>query len=436
VDLAGALEYLDRHTRRPRTGAPGPVGAPPASADDRASAPVPGDPLGMVLDAMGDPQRSYPVILVAGSPGAATVTHLLGAVLAASGLTVATLVGAGLESVGERVARNGETIAEADLAEALSVVADLEPLVVGDLSWSEVVTAAALGWFAQVAVDVAVIEVGSPGNDDAAARVIPLVTVIAAPDPVAAARLADWVPSDSVVVLGEPDEESREALARRRPAQIVQRDIEFEVEENLAAVGGRVVDLRTPQARYQELFVPLHGAATGDATVLAVAGAEAFFGRELDGELVSEGLAAAVDPGHFEVVGHGPLVVIDAAQEPEAAQRVAATLRDDFEVSGRRLLVIGASLDADITDLLESVEAGSFDEVIVTGTPAPEGVDARVVAAAAIAVGLDPMVVPEVGDAVEAALAAATPDDAIVITGSPRVAGAARAHLRTRRAFR
>ncbi len=200
-------------------------------------------------------------------------------------------------------------------------------------------------------------------------------------------------------------------------------------------MGGRVIDLRTPQGRYQELFVPLHGAATGDAAALAVAGAEAFFGRELDAEVVSEGLAAAVDPGHFEVVGHGPLVIVDAAEEPEAAQGVAATLRDDFEVSGRRLLVIGASVATDVTDLLESVEAGAFDEIIVTGAPGPDGVDARLLAAAAVALGHDPMVVPEVTDAVEAALAAATPDDAIVITGSARLAGVARAHLRTRRAL-
>ena len=75
---------------------------------------------------MGDPQRSYPVILVAGSSGSTTVTRLLGAILAASGLTVATLVSAELEQVGERVARNGEVIADAELAEALGAVADLE----------------------------------------------------------------------------------------------------------------------------------------------------------------------------------------------------------------------------------------------------------------------------------------------------------------------
>ena len=82
------------------------------------------------------------------------------------------------------------------------------------------------------------------------------------------------------------------------------------------------------------------------------------------------------------------------------------------------------------------MEAGAFDEVIATTAPGPGGLDARVVAAAAVALGVDPMVVADVSDAVEAALAAATPDDAIVVTGSPRLAGAARAHLRSRRALR
>ena len=135
-------------------------------------------------------------------------------------------------------------------------MADLEALVPGELSWSEVVAAAAFGWFAQVAVDVAVIEVGPPGGDDAAARVTPVVTVIAASDPVAAPGWPTGCRSTSVVVLGEPDEESRAALAGRGPAEIVQRDIEFEVEENLAAVGGRVIDLRTPQGRYRGALRP------------------------------------------------------------------------------------------------------------------------------------------------------------------------------------
>ncbi len=420
MELAEALEYLDRHPRRSRVGAPGPVvsalGSPP-------------DALGSVLDALGNPQHAYPVILVAGSVGSSTVTRLIGAILAATGLTTGTLVSADLERPGDRVARNGEVMADAELADILGAVAHLEALVSPDLSWSEVLAAAALGWFAQVAVDVAVIEVGSAGTDDAPARVAPAVTVVAASDPAAVGRLIDWVPRDAVAVLGDPDEESRAVVATRGPAELIQRDVELDVSENLAAVGGRVVDLRTPHGRYQELFVPLHGAASGDAAGLAVAAAEAFFARPLDPDLVAEGLATAVDPGHFEVVGRGPLVVVDVAADPEALQRVAAIWRQDFEVSGRRLLVIGASVSAEVTDLLDAVEAVSFDEVIVTRAPGPDALDARVLAAAAEALGIDPMVVADVEDAVDGARVASTPDDAILITGSPRVVGAARAKL-------
>ena len=428
MDLAGALDYLDRHPRRPDRG----LGEATT--------------LARLLHVMGDPQLSYPVIVVAGSAEAATVARFLGALIAESGLTAATLVDTHLEHVGQRLARNGETIDDLALAEALEAVADVEDLVGADAGWEDVVVAAAFGWFAQVAVDVAVLTLGPAGADDPAAVVAPTLTVITATDPAHAVELARLVAPASLVVLGDGDEEVRAAFGAAEPAEIDQVGVDYELDENLAAVGGRLIDVRTRRGRYDQLFVPVHGASSGEAAALALAAAEAFFDRDLDPTLVAEGLATATVPGRFEVLGHGPLLVVDAAGDARGAERVSATLAEDFDVSGRRILVVGLAdprADAgagsserddggDVADVLDQLGATDFDDVIVTTDPTPSGLDARALRAVAAELGVEALDVAEVADALDTALAGATPDDAIVVAGSAAVAGAARAHLRRR----
>ena len=85
---------------------------------------------------MGDPQRAYPSIVVAGSTGTGWSARMIGAVLAESGLTAAVLLGSHLDQVDQRVLRNGEPISDADLAEQLSGVADIEALAAVSPTWS------------------------------------------------------------------------------------------------------------------------------------------------------------------------------------------------------------------------------------------------------------------------------------------------------------
>ena len=69
------------------------------------------------------------------------------------------------------------------------------------------------------------------------------------------------------------------------------RGIDFACTSNRLAVGGRLVDLRTPGAAYGELLVPLHGSHQGDNAACALAAAEAFFGEPLHEDVVAEGFA-------------------------------------------------------------------------------------------------------------------------------------------------
>jgi dihydrofolate synthase/folylpolyglutamate synthase len=187
-----------------------------------------------------------------------------------------------------------------------------------------------------------------------------------------------------------------------------------------------MLDLRTPGGRYDEVFLALHGSHQGDNAAIALAATEAFFGRPLDGDLVAEAFASVRNPGRFEVLQRDPLVILDGAHNPDGAQAVAEALATGFAVRGDRHLVVGVLDGRDPSELLEILGAGDAIEVVCCNPDSPRALPAADLAAAVVRLGGRARVVPDVGEAVAVALAAAAVSDVVLITGSLYTVGAAR----------
>jgi dihydrofolate synthase/folylpolyglutamate synthase len=388
----------------------------------------------------GDPQHSAPVIHVTGTNGKGSTTALVTSLLGAHGLTVGTYTSPDLERINERIARNGEPITDDELAQVLADVRDLEDGSGVRASRFELLTLAAYRWFADQAVDVMVVEVGLGGARDAtnvADATVAVVTnvgldhvgVIGPGLADIAREKAGIVKAGSTLVLGETDPELVAIFEAAGPERTLHRDADFGVEANALAVGGRSLDLRTPEARYEDVFLSLNGAHQGDNAILALAATEAFFRRPVDEEVVREAFATAVVPGRFEVVGRTPLVILDGAHNPDGARAAAATL-DDFSVDGERILVVGLNAERDPAEMLEALGARSARLVVATAADTPRALAAEDVAAAARALGVQAIVVPGVAEALRRAVDGASPSDVVLVAGSLYVAGAARAAQR------
>ncbi|MHB1924029.1 MAG: bifunctional folylpolyglutamate synthase/dihydrofolate synthase [Acidimicrobiales bacterium] len=393
---------------------------------------------------MGDPQLAYPVIHVTGTNGKGSTVRVATSLLNARGLSVGGYTSPDLERVNERIARDGEPIPDADLAEVLSALADLEDLMGAKPHRFDLLTAAAFRWFADEAVEAAVIEVGLGGTWDATNVVQPEVAVITNIEldhvevlgPTRADIAADKagiVKAGSILVLGETDPELApifSAAAERVGAEGVwRRGEDFEVVENSVAVGGRVISLRTPGAVYEDLFLPLHGAYQATNAACAVAAVEAFFGQPASEEVVAAGLAAVRCPGRLEVVGRQPLVVLDGAHNPAGARAAAAALDEEFSEAGGRILVVGLLKGRSPEEMLESLGARKAGRVIATAPATPRALPAEQVAAAARDMGLAVEVVDDVAAAVARAREVAEPTDLVLVSGSLYVVGAARSAL-------
>lgn len=435
MDLAASLDWLDTHVNyEAAAGGPPRAGSVGGLSLDRMRA---------LVDVLGEPQRQVPVIHITGTNGKGSTARIASALLAETGLSVGTYSSPHLRRLNERITRNLEPISDDELAEVLSDLASLSPLSGVEPSWFELVTAAAFRWFADVAVDVAVVEVGMLGRYDATNVADGDVAVVTNVGPDHTDFQGDWrraiaeekagiVKPGSILVLGETDPELRPVFldaAAAVDADVWERDDAWGCDENLLAVGGRLLDLRTPNGTVEQVFLPLHGAHQGDNAACALAAVEAFFGHPLGVDVVRDAMQNVTVPGRFEIVSREPLVVLDGAHNAAGAAVAAQTLADDFDVAGGRILVVGLLAPRDPTSVLEALDAATADLVVACTPDSPRALPASEVATAAAALGVPAEVIPDIGRAVTRAVDRGGADDAVLITGSLYVVGAARTHL-------
>ena len=427
MNYAEALAYLDEHAGYDKTGR---IESPTLARMER------------LVEVMGDPQLQFPVIHVTGTNGKGSTSQMITRLLMAHGLTVGTYTSPHLERINERITRDGEPISDEDFGEQIGAIAELEVVAAVRPSYFEAVTAAAFRWFADIAVDVAVVEVGLLGRWDATNVCDAQVAVItnigmdhnefAGPTMAHIAReKSGIVKPGSAVVIGETDPEMVEIFLEAGGASTLQRGEQFDVLENQLALGGRQVDLRTPTTIYTDVFVPLHGRHQADNAIVALTAVEAFFASPVPDEIVREGFAAVVMPGRFEVLGHQPLVIVDGAHNPAGADVASAVFLEDFDPAGPRYLIVGCRRGRDPGEMLAALRADEFDYVLTCTAPSPRGLPAAELTAAAIALGCDEVVECEtVEQACHRAVRLAGSDDAVLVTGSLYVVGAARPALK------
>jgi dihydrofolate synthase/folylpolyglutamate synthase len=212
---------------------------------------------------------------------------------------------------------------------------------------------------------------------------------------------------------------------RRLDARLLLEGRDFGVERRRQAVGGQVVDLRTPAGIVTEVLVPLHGRYQADNAAGALVAAEAFLGgRELDGDTVRAAFAAVTSPGRLEVVARKPLVVLDGAHNPSGARALAAALLEEFVVD-RRILVVACLADKDLRGILEGL-APAIGRLVVTTNHSPRAAPAERLRKEAESLGLVAETAPDVATAVSQAIDTASETEAVVVTGSLHTVGEAR----------
>ncbi len=396
------------------------------------------------LELLGHPEQTYPAIHVTGTNGKGSTTAMITSLLVELGLDVGTYTSPNLHRVNERIAHNEAPISDEAFCELLGRLASIEPLLDERLTRFELLTVAAFEFFSDVAVDVAVIEVGLGGTWDSTNVIdaqVSVLTNVSLDHTQVLGTTVEEIGSDkagiikpgSLVVLGEVPasvaaivEERCEAVGA---AGLWRAGREFSVETNRLAFQGRVLDLTVRERSYADLHVPLHGRHQGANASVAVAAVTAFLGRVLSNEVVASGLGRVSIPGRLEVLGHQPLVMVDAAHNPAGAEALGQSLTEGFEIEGPMIAVVGMLSGRDPAAVLSPLAQAGISVVLSVEPDTPRALEAEEIAKVASELGLEARAMSSLDDALELGFSRAEPAGLLLVTGSLYVVGPAREHL-------
>ncbi|WP_038843383.1 bifunctional folylpolyglutamate synthase/dihydrofolate synthase [Salinispora arenicola] len=390
------------------------------------------DRIETLLDLLGSPQRAYPSIHLTGTNGKTSTARMIDSLLRAFGLHTGRYTSPHLETVRERISLAGEPVDEQRFVDTYREVAPLARLVdersPEPLTYFDLTTALAFATFADAPVDVAVVEVGLGGAEDST-NVLQAGVAVLTPigldhtewlgDRVEdiALHKAGIIHKGATVISAEQQEEAARPILERCAevgATTAREGAEFGVLSRAVAVGGQVLTLQGLGGRYEEIFVPLHGAHQAQNAAVALAAVEAFLGagtrRQLDVETVREGFATVTSPGRLERVRAAPTVLLDGAHNPQGMAATVTALQEEFAFS-KLVAVLGVLGDKDVTRLLELLEP-VIDQLVVTRNSSPRAMATQELATLAAEVfGPDRVAVAEqMPDAIEVAVALAEED--------------------------
>ncbi|MBV7294971.1 bifunctional folylpolyglutamate synthase/dihydrofolate synthase [Corynebacterium sp. TAE3-ERU12] len=430
------------------------------------------DRIERLMDILGHPERTYPVIHIAGTNGKTSTVRMIESIVRALGRRTGRYTSPHLQLVTERIAIDGSPIHPRDYIRVWQEIqpfvemVDAESVAEGGprMSKFEVLTAMAYAAFADAPVEVAIVETGMGGTWDATnvanadvAVVMPVgqdhteylgetIEEIAAEK--AGIIKSRWdrgdllAPPDNVAIIAEQTPEAMKVLLNRATevdAMVARAGIEYGVEEHTIAVGGQSMSLRGLADSYTDIFVPLHGPHQARNAATALAAVEAFFGagpgRALNIDSVRDGFAQVNSPGRLERVRATPSVFVDAAHNPHGAKALKEALGAAFDF--RRVVAVVATLgEKDSRGILVELEEFA-DQVVVTQNASPRATDFRDLEDIAIEVFGPERVhaIDHLPSAVELAIALAEETDSgdgivsgsgVIITGSVVTAGEAR----------
>ncbi len=403
------------------------------------------DRIRALLARLGNPERSFRSIHIAGTNGKGATAAFLSSIFRAAGRRVGLYTSPHLSRPNERIAIGGRPIGDDHFARAVHAVRANTTGI--DLTFFEAMTAAAFVAFREAAVEIAAVEVGLGGRLDATNVIVPAVAVVT------------HLSRDHVAVLGSDPAtiaaEKAGILKVGVPAVCVARDppavgtvadragrlgvplarLGETLDARIAADGSFELDGRAPGPVFSlsGVRLPIAGSHQRDNALAAVAAA-LLADPALDAATLRRGLVGARWPGRGETVSIGLLaggaveVVFDGAHNPGAARALADCLA--HLPRARTAIVFAAMQDKEHGPVLDALAAIGATALFATSSglarsAAPASL--RDLARERLRIAASAHESP--GGAFDAACAEAGPGGRVVVTGSLYLVGRIRETL-------
>ena len=414
-------------------------------------------PMFRAMEILGEPNKACPVIHITGTNGKTSTARMIESLLMAHDLRTGRYSSPHLISVTERIAIDGAPVDDEtfvrvwdEISPFLEIV-DAELVERGEnkLTYFEAVTILAFAVFAEVPVDVVVLEVGLGGITDAtnvADADVSVITPISldhtdllgdTPGEIAEEKVGILKPGGYLVSSVQPVDAADVLLARARELDVPAAfdTLDFKLIERQHGVGGQLLSIQGQAARYDEIFLPLFGAHQAQNATVALAAVEAFLGggqRELNADLVRDGFAAATSPGRLELLRAAPSILVDAGHNPDGIRVTAEAIKESFGFT-RLVLMVGILQEKDAEAMLYTLreEYGDMvEDICITQSSSPRAIPAGELSTLAIDAGwpeADIHVTENLEDAIEWSVGRAEAGNdlsgGVLVTGSITLVG-------------
>lgn len=396
---------------------------------------------------LSDPHKGMRSIHIAGSKGKGSTAAFTYSILRQAGFKVGLYTSPHLVSLRERIRIDDALISEEDICKHLERIKKVTDSFSLDdpPTFFEVYTALAFLYFKENAVDFAVYEVGLGGRLDATNIVEPLVTAIT---PISyehtqklgntlaqiASEKAGIVKEGVACVSAPQDPEALSVIEstcaeKKAELRVVSKDIIYQAVSSDDS--GQVFNVKTPLANYSALRTSLLGAhqMMNASTAIGIIECLQRRGVRIEPDAVRRGIESTQWQGRLEVAGRSPTIALDGAHNRASARVAVESVRKIFKYK-KLILVLGVSKDKDVQGIVEEFLPVADSLILTKSKIAERALEPSAIEAIVDRIQRkDALKTSTVEEAMRSAMAIATADDLILVTGSLFVVGEAKIFL-------
>jgi dihydrofolate synthase/folylpolyglutamate synthase len=394
-----------------------------------------------LLGQLGDPHEKFKSIHVAGTNGKGSVCTFLSSALKEAGYKVGMYTSPHVVRYNERMQINGEEISDERVMEYIDRIRPIAEEMGEDPTdhptFFEFTTASGFLYFADEAVDIAVVEVGMGGRLDATNVITPEVSVIthlALEHTEHLGKTLERIAKEKAgiikpgvpVISAEENPVIRETC-KERGCELTVVEADYPYERISFDTSGQSLWIVEPSREFE---IPLLGSYQLQNAATAYAALDVLCSGQFDvpEEAIRRGFKEARWPARFEVVRENPTVIIDSSHNPDGMENLRDALAETTKNS-RITFVVGMMSDKDVSPMLEAI-APVAGRIICTKPNYWRAMDPEEIGRKAKRYINEVEVAPRVPEAIERAVALSNDDDVVCITGSIFMAGDAMHHLK------
>lgn len=389
-----------------------------------------------LLHELGNPQKGRKTVHIAGTKGKGSTACMIASVLAAAGYNTGLFTSPHLFSWQERIALNGRKVTQKDfcgLVEAVKpCVDDLNRVArYGQLTTFEVLTAMALSYFNIKQADIQVLEVGLGGRLDSTNVVhgdICVITSISLDHTAVLGDTLEKIAGEKAgiikrgsIVVSAPQPAEAAAVIREKCRSLKTPLIQVGSDLAWRRTGGdyfrQSFTLRSQRRKYN-LSIPLLGDHQMENAACAVAAIEVLQanGMKIEVSDIVKGMRLARWPLRLQVLGRGPLLIIDGAHNVYSIRTLVSAIKQYFRYR-RAFVIFGSSSDKDIEGMAREMK-GLAEEFILTSSHHTRAATPEALKRIFTQAGIKVVTAETSKTALAMALARAGSEDIIIATGS------------------